>query len=90
MSEIEFDLKITPEAEATMKKLQQDYQEIQSKIDPILKCMEIKGSNFIRQLVKLYRAGDAVNKSKLLRAFRNYFVEYKKKVEHEKKSSDNE
>ena len=48
--------------------------------EEVLVAMEKYGGSFVKQLARLYRLADAVNKAKLENCFKNYFDEYKKRV----------
>ena len=46
--------------------------------DEVLEVMDIYGGSFVKQLVKLYRLADSLNRIKLEVAFETYFRQYAK------------
>jgi len=48
--------------------------------EEVLVNMEKYGGSFVKQLAKLYRLADPVNKAKLENCFKDYFDEYHKRI----------
>lgn len=53
---------------------QNDHEEICK----ILEAMETYGGSFVQALAKCYWQADGINKGKLIVAFEDYFLQYKK------------